>query len=87
LKTENRKLKFFSLFPRQQQLPKIIIFKTNYLFIYLFFCVCADAFFTTRMRSLPRPQVKPRLRVNADVGGRPNEKDFGTDIFIQKRPL
>jgi hypothetical protein len=28
-----------------------------------------------------------RSRVNADAGGRPDEKVVQTDIFIQKRPL
>jgi hypothetical protein len=50
--------------------------------------VRANAIFTVRTRFLPR------LRVNADargcpddVRGRPDEKDIRTDIFIQKRPL
>jgi hypothetical protein len=29
----------------------------------------------------------PCLRVNADAGGRPDEKDVRTDIFIEKRLL
>jgi hypothetical protein len=40
-----------------------------------------------RPRVKPHPRVKPRPRVNADVRGRPDEKDVRTDIFIQKRPL
>jgi hypothetical protein len=28
-----------------------------------------------------------RPRVTADAGGRPDEKDVWTDIFIQKHPL
>jgi hypothetical protein len=40
-----------------------------------------------RTRFLPRPRVKLRPRVNADAGGRLDEKDVRTDIFIQKRPL
>jgi hypothetical protein len=31
--------------------------------------------------------ARMRPRVNADVGGRPDEKDIRTDIFIQKHPL
>jgi hypothetical protein len=57
-------------------------------------CVRADALVSVRTRFLLRLRVKPRRRVNADAGGRPedvrerlDEKDVRTDIFIQKRPL
>jgi hypothetical protein len=50
-------------------------------------CVRTDTTFTAGTRFLPRPQVKLRLRVNADAGGRPDEKGVRPDIFIQKRPL
>jgi hypothetical protein len=36
---------------------------------------------------LPRPRTKPCPRLNADAGGRPDEKDVRTDIVIQKCPL
>jgi hypothetical protein len=38
-------------------------------------CVCTDALpiFTARTWFLPRPRVKPRPRVNADAGGRPDD--------------
>jgi hypothetical protein len=49
--------------------------------------VRVDAIFTARTRFLSRLRIKPRPRVNADVGGRPDEKDVRTDIFIQNRPL
>jgi hypothetical protein len=40
-----------------------------------------DASASAWTRFLPSP------RVNADAGGRPDEKDVRTDIFIQKRLL
>jgi hypothetical protein len=43
--------------------------------------VRVNAIFTARTWFLPRPWV------NADAGGRSDEKDVQTDIFIQKRPL
>jgi hypothetical protein len=47
----------------------------------------AQAFVHARADARARLRVKPRPRINADVRGRPDEKDFRMDIFIQKRPL
>jgi hypothetical protein len=46
--------------------------------------VRADAIFIARTRFLPRLRVMPRPGVNADAGGRPDEKDVRTNIFHPK---